>query len=152
MRIAISRIRAFLLMLPVGLAGLASSAEPTALPVITMFRSSTCGCCGKWAEHLRETGFAVEEVETHDLVSVKRRYGVPFQLSTCHTAVVGEYVIEGHVPAPDIQRLLRERPPAVGLVVPGMPMGSPGMEGAVSQAYDVLLLDEAGRTKVYAHH
>jgi hypothetical protein len=117
-----------------------------------MFKSSACVCCGKWAKHLQESGFTVEEIETHDLVSVKRRYGVPPQFSTCHTAVVSGYVVEGHVPAPDIQRLLRERPPALGLVVPGMPLGSPGMEGVVSRAYDVLLFDAAGRTKVYAHH
>jgi hypothetical protein len=148
------------------LASLASWAEPPASPVITMFKSSACGCCGKWAEHLQESGFTVEEIETHDLVSVKRRYRVPPQFSTCHTAVVSGYVIEGHVPhtavvsgyvieghvpAPDIKRLLRERPPAVGLVVSGMPMGSPGMGGVVSQAYDVLLFDAEGRTKVYAH-
>jgi hypothetical protein len=152
MRIPISRTLALLVASAVGLASLASWAEPPASPVIAIFRSSACGCCSKWAEHLQENGFTVEEIETHDLVSVKRRYGVPPQFSTCHTGVVGGYVIEGHVPAPDIQRLLRERPPAAGLVVPGMPMGSPGMEGEVSQAYDVLLFDAAGRTKVYAHH
>jgi hypothetical protein len=152
MRIPISRTLALLVASAVGLASLVSWAEPPASPVITVFKSSACVCCSKWAEHLRKSGFTVEESETHDLVSVKRRYGVPLQFSTCHTAVVNGYVIEGHVPAPDIQRLLRERPPAVGLVVPGMPLGSPGMEGEVSQPYDVLLFDAEGRTKVYAHH
>ena len=149
MRIPISRILALLLMSALGLASLASRAEAPASPVITVFKSSACRCCGNWAGHLRESGFAVEEIETHDLVSVKRRYGIPPRFSTCHTAVVDGYVIEGHVPAPDIRRLLGE---VSVLVVPGMPLGSPGMEGEVSQAYDLLLFDAAGRTKVYAHH
>jgi hypothetical protein len=113
---------------------------------IEVFKDPNCGCCGGWVEHLRQAGFAVTVVETSDLVPIKRRLGVPDDLYACHTAVIEDYVIEGHVPAEDIRRLLAERPKAhgakvLGLAVPGMPAGSPGMEGGAPEPYAVILFD-----------
>jgi hypothetical protein len=116
---------------------------------ITVYKDPTCGCCGKWAEHLRSNGFEVAVQETKDLAGYRKKYGVPESLASCHTAVVDEYAVEGHVPAREIQRLLKERPKAKGLAVPGMPMGSPGMEAAKTQAYSVLLFDGSGRSQLY---
>jgi hypothetical protein len=99
---------------------------------VTVHKSPSCGCCGKWAEHLRQHGFAVALRSTEDLDPVKLKYGVPANLASCHTALVGGYVIEGHVPAADIRRLLDQRPAVSGLTVPGMPAGSPGMEASAS--------------------
>lgn len=118
-------------------------------PTITVYKTPTCGCCTAWVEHLREHGF---EVETHDLPrldQIKARYGVTRELESCHTAVVDGYVVEGHVPADLIERMLKERPQIAGLTVPGMPMGSPGMEGPRKDPYDVLTFDRDGKTTVY---
>ena len=121
-------------------------------PTVTVYKSPTCGCCSKWADHLRENGFTVETVDVQDLSAVKRRYGIPPALQSCHTAVVEGYVVEGHVPAADVRRLLAERPDAAGLTVPGMPIGSPGMEqGDTAEPYDVLLVHD-GETAVFASH
>ena len=103
-----------------------------------------CGCCGAWVEHLRHAGFATTVVETRDLDAVKRRLGVPAELASCHTAEVQGYVVEGHVPAAAIRRLLTERPQAAGLAVPGMPAGSPGMEGGTPETYEVVLFGPQG--------
>jgi hypothetical protein len=102
--------------------------------------------------HLRASGFEVREENVGDLVPVKQRLGVPAALQSCHTAVIGDYVVEGHVPADLIRRLLRERPPVLGLAVPGMPVGAPGMEtpGRLAERYDVLTFDRSGRTTVFA--
>jgi hypothetical protein len=116
---------------------------------ITVYKDPTCGCCGKWAEHLRSNGFEVTVQETKDLATYRKKYGVPESLASCHTGVVDGYAIEGHVPAREIQRLLKERPKAKGLAVPGMPMGSPGMEAAKTQAYSVMIFDVSGRSQVY---
>ena len=101
----------------------------TAVPStpVTVYKSPTCGCCGKWVEHLGENGFEVETVDVNAMTSVKESLGVPQSMYSCHTAQVGGYVIEGHVPAADITRLLQQRPPIAGLAVPGMPIGSPGL-------------------------
>jgi hypothetical protein len=115
-------------------------------------KDPTCGCCGKRVEHGRANGFAVEVQEVSDIAEYSRRSGVPPKLRGCHTAVVEGYTIEGNVPAIDIQRLLSERPEAKGLVVPGMPVGSPGMEGGQRQAYSVLLFDADGKTSVFQDH
>jgi hypothetical protein len=118
-------------------------------PTITVYKTPTCGCCTSWVEHLREHGF---EVETHDLMSldpVKRRHGITRSLESCHTAEVDGYVVEGHVPADLIERMLRERPEIAGLAVPGMPMGSPGMEGAYREHYNILAFDRSGKTEIY---
>ncbi len=120
------------------------------LPVVEMTRHPQCGCCTKWADHLREAGFEVKITETRKMWGVKRMAGVPKDLDSCHTATVGGYVVEGHVPASDIKRLLSQRPDVKGLSVPGMPIGSPGMEvGDRTEAYDVLSFDADGRTDVF---
>lgn len=118
---------------------------------VTVYKSPWCGCCGAWVDHLRENGFAVTVHETEDLGPIKQRHGVPAALGSCHTAEVGGYTIEGHVPAADINRLLREQPDGRGLAVPGMPMGSPGMEGPHKDPYDVLLFDDEGDITVFSH-
>ncbi len=119
---------------------------------VAVYRSPTCGCCSKWADHLESAGFRVQSHEVPDIHAIKRKYGVPQALSACHTALVGGYVIEGHVPASDIRRLLRERPPIVGLAVPGMPRGSPGMEAPIAESYEVLGFDREGRTSIFSRH
>ena len=120
-------------------------------PTMTVFKSPTCGCCKDWVAHVRKHGFKVVTKDIADVSPTKKAHGVPESLHSCHTALVGGYVIEGHVPADLVQKLLRERPKGVsGLAVPGMPMGSPGMEGPIKQKYDVLTFDKSGRTTVYA--
>jgi len=135
----------------------ALAAVPTAMvfrllaatPTIQVFKTSTCGCCGNWVKHLQANGFEVAVKDVLDTGEYRRKYGVPEKLLSCHTGVVEGYALEGHVPAAEIHRLLQERPRAKGLAVPGMPMGSPGMEGSVSQAYSVILFDGEGRTSVF---
>ena len=118
---------------------------------MTVYKDPNCGCCKAWVAHVQKAGFAVTVRDTADMESVKASFGVPAALQSCHTARVGSYTIEGHVPADLIQKLLSERPVARGLTVPGMPVGTPGMEmGARKDAYDILLIDKAGRTTVYA--
>ncbi len=136
-----------------GIGGFNFSATARALEKTTVdvFRDPSCGCCGRWVEHLRQNGFAVNVAEAADMQSIKRAFGVPAELASCHTAKVGGYVIEGHVPASAIKRLLVERPQARGLTVPGMPAGSPGMEGAAPVAYDVILF-ESGTSEVYGRY
>jgi hypothetical protein len=123
-------------------------------PVVTVYKNPNCGCCNQWVDHLRENGFQVEARNATDLARIKAERGVPAPLAACHTAVVDGYVIEGHVPADVIRRLLAERPEAAGLAVPGMPVGSPGMEVPGSfrpaEPYDVLLFQRGGGATVYA--
>lgn len=127
-----------------------------ALPVMTVYKSASCGCCKLWVDHARSAGFTVREVNTDDLATVKREMGIPSRLASCHTVVVGGYVVEGHVPAADVKKVLRDRPAGVrGLALPGMPIGSPGMEqGPLSgyERYDVLAFTAAGATSVFATH
>ncbi len=131
------------------LARTARAADPP--PKVTVYKSPSCGCCGKWVDHLRVNGFSVTVHDVQNLEPVKQRYGVPRNLASCHTATVEGYVVEGHVPAGDIKRLLAEKPKVKGLAVPGMPVGSPGMEqGNDKEPYDVVSFDESGRTAVYA--
>lgn len=121
--------------------------------VMTVYKSPTCGCCSAWIDHVREAGFTVEVVEESDVGSSKRELGVPARLGSCHTAVIDGYVIEGHVPAADIRRLLAERPAGKGIAVPGMPIGSPGMEmGERRDPYEVLIFSERGETTVFSSH
>jgi hypothetical protein len=115
-----------------------------------VYKDPNCGCCKEWIKHLEQNGFKVEVVDMPDLSAVKAKYGIAQNIQACHTGVVGNYVVEGHVPADLIIRMLNEKPAIAGLAVPGMPMGSPGMEGASKQPYDVLTFDSAGHTKVYA--
>jgi hypothetical protein len=119
-------------------------------PLIEVYKHPTCGCCIKWVDHLNANGFVARATNVENIGDVKKTRGVPEQLSSCHTAVVGGYVIEGHVPAADIHRLLKERPAVAGLAVPNMPIGSPGMEGANARPYDVLTFDTQGRTRVFS--
>ena len=122
--------------------------------IVQVFKSPTCGCCSKWVEHLKANGFATRVTNLDDLRNLKARHGVPSRLQSCHTAIVEGYVIEGHVPATDMRRLLKERPSSAGLAVPGMPTGSPGMEvaGAKVQPYDVIAFDKQGTTRVFGSH
>ena len=116
---------------------------------VAVYKTKTCGCCGKWVEHMRTNGFDVTVNEVESTAAYRRKYGVPDALQSCHTAVVGGYSLEGHIPAEDIHRLLREHPKANGLAVPGMPMGSPGMEGARHDSYRVLLFQDDGTYTVF---
>ena len=121
---------------------------------IVVYKNDSCGCCKLWVQHLLGAGFEVQVHDVDNLGPIKERVGIPVAKGSCHTAEVGGYFVEGHVPAADIKRLLRERPLAKGLTVPGMPAGSPGMEvpSGHTQPYDVLLVAKEGTTSVYAHH
>jgi hypothetical protein len=137
--------------------GSASAPAPTALPGgrphITVFKDPGCGCCKSWVEHLRKHGFEVAVRDTSDVSGAKRAGRVPAQLHSCHTAFVNGYVVEGHVPASDIQRLLKEKPKVAGLAVPGMPVGSPGMEmGDRMEHYAVIAFSRDGSAHVFARH
>lgn len=131
---------------------LSAGAGAQAPQAVDVFKTPTCGCCAKWVDHLRAQGFAPKTTDMVNLTDVKAKHRVPPALQSCHTAIVGGYVIEGHVPASDIKRLLKERPAVVGLAVPGMPIGSPGMEGPRPDRYEVLSFDKEGKTKVFSSH
>lgn len=125
---------------------------PTKAEVITVFRDPNCGCCSLWAERARQAGYDVRITDRPDMTSVKQRHGVPTDLSSCHTSLVGGYVVEGHVPVEDVDRLLRERPTDIkGLAVAGMPIGSPGMESSdgKKERFDVVAFGADGRTRIY---
>ncbi|MES2631853.1 MAG: DUF411 domain-containing protein [Pseudomonadota bacterium] len=129
------------------------SLAKSSLPLVEVYKNPDCGCCGAWVDHLKASGFDVKVHETPDTAPVRKRYGIPDALGSCHTAVVAGYAIEGHVPAADVKRLLSLKPAAAGLSVPGMPVGSPGMEvGSRKDAFDVLLVDKAGRTRVFSSY
>jgi hypothetical protein len=142
------------MLLAVLLTTLATAGQGAQTPPVTIevFKTATCGCCAKWVDQLRTKGFSpkVTDLSQADLNAVKAKHNVPRALQSCHTAVVGRYVIEGHTPIADIQRLLKQRPQVAGLAVPGMPIGSPGMEGPNPQPYDVLTFDKQGATTVYS--
>ncbi|MBN8760222.1 MAG: metal-binding protein [Thiobacillus sp. 63-78] len=130
----------------------ATWAAPTT-PVIDVYKSPTCGCCNKWIDHLKANGFTVRAHDTENVQAHKVRLGVPPGYGSCHTAEVNGYVIEGHVPAKEMKRLLKEKPRARGLVVPAMPVGSPGMEaGGRMDPYDVFLVNRDGSTRTYAQY
>lgn len=130
-----------------------SSSEANAVE-ITVHKLATCGCCDDWVKHLRKAGFKVSTHNHRDMNEIRASYGVSPTLSSCHTAIVDGYVVEGHVPAADIKRIIRERPEIAGLAAPGMPLKSPGMQpaGLPPQGYKVLAFDEKGRTSVYADY
>jgi len=145
---------AIVLTAVLGLAAAATSrAQPrqaAAKPSVTVYKSPTCGCCSLWVDHMRKNGFEVKAMDVDDVSTVKKAYGVPAALTSCHTSLVNGYVIEGHVPADAVARLLRERPAVAGLAVPGMPIGSPGMEvGARRDPYVISSFDKAGQSAVY---
>ena len=132
-----------------------TAAAPTAaLPAMTVRKHPSCGCCSVWIDHVRAAGFKVEAVDVEDMAAVKQAAGVPGAMASCHTAEVDGYVIEGHVPAQDIVRLLRERPPVRGLAVPGMPLGSPGMEhpSGIVHPYSVMLVLPDGSTREFSRY
>ena len=132
--------------------GVDSWADAALRPEVTVYKSPTCGCCTEWVAHLRRHGFRVKTEDLTDLQSIKTRHGVPAALQSCHTALVGGYVVEGHVPADLVDRLLQERPKVTGIAVPGMPVGSPGMEvpGRPADRYQVVTFDRSGQTGVFA--
>ena len=120
---------------------------------ILVYKSPTCGCCAKWIDHMVEAGFEVDVRDSNDMNAVKIKYGVRPSFSSCHTAIVGDYIVEGHVPADQVVRLLAEKPAVLGISAPGMPAGSPGMEmpdPSTHQDYEIVSFDGAGRTEVYA--
>jgi hypothetical protein len=143
-----------LLALPLALAGLASWGQRAADNEVTVYKTATCGCCGKWVDHLKANGFQVTVHEVEDTAEYSRKHGVPDSARSCHLGVTNGYAIEGHVPAAEIQRLLKERPKAKGLAVPGMPIGSPGMDfpGGPPGRYAVVMIGEDGKLSVYQQY
>ena len=122
-------------------------------PTVDVYKTLSCGCCGFWVEHMQQSGFKVNVHNVRDVSPAREKFGVPDAMASCHTAVVGGYSIEGHVPAADVKRLLRERPKATGIAVPGMVQGSPGMEqGGRKDPYSVMLFTKGGRSSVFAQH
>ena len=132
--------------------GAAVNLPASAADAVEVYKSPYCGCCEKWVEHLRQAGFDVRTHDVNDVPAARPRLGMPERLGSCHTAKVAGYVVEGHVPAADIQRLLKEKPKAIGLAVPSMPPGSPGMESPKPVPYNTLLVQAGGVTTVFAKH
>ena len=120
-------------------------------PQMTVYKSATCGCCSKWVEHMQANGFDVKAINVDDIDKVKRDRGVPADATSCHTAIVNGYIVEGHVPADAVLKVLKEKPAIAGIAVPGMPMGSPGMEipGGQKEAFNIVAFDKAGKTSIY---
>jgi hypothetical protein len=139
-----------LALLPIQAA--APATKLRASPLLTVYKDPDCGCCKSWVEYLRKHGFRIEAKDTRDMDQVKVNLGVPKSLMSCHTAIVGGYIIEGHVPAADIERLLKQKPKIAGLAVPGMPTGSPGMEGSPPVHYQVIAFERSGKTRVFSNH
>jgi len=127
--------------------------QKTVLPSVHVYKTPTCGCCSLWVDHMRQAGFAVkaEDVSHETLQQLKTKFGVPDSANSCHTARLAGYVVEGHIPAVTVKKMLTERPKVVGIAVPGMPVGSPGMEvpGVPARPYDVLSFDKTGATRVF---
>ncbi|MGD7034712.1 DUF411 domain-containing protein [Methylotuvimicrobium buryatense] len=147
------KISAIMIMLPFVFAGSLARSEIGEVKDVVVYRSPSCGCCGKWVKHLKDNNFNVIDNIVHDVDSVKRKYGVPSELASCHTAIVGDYVIEGHVPAEDIEKLLSLKSDVSGIAVPGMPVGTPGMEmGDRKDAYKVIAFDKESRKQVFSVH
>jgi hypothetical protein len=152
---SVAAIPLFAVAVPLGAAALAAGAHEHGAPVaVTVYKNAQCGCCNNWVEHLRKNGFNVTAKDVDDLGAIKSKLGVPASLGSCHTAIVGSYVVEGHVPAADIRKLLAEKPKVAGIGVPGMPMGSPGMEvsGMPADKYEVTAFAKNGKQRVFAAH
>jgi len=128
-----------------------SAAFAQGAPKVEVFKNASCGCCGGWVDHMRQNGFEVTTHDVDDIPATRKKLGMPDRLGSCHSAKVAGYVIEGHVPAADIRRLLKEKPKAIGLAVPGMVPSSPGMDGPKT-AYDTLLVKRDGSTHIFASH
>jgi len=145
--------RSLLVLSAVTAAAAVLPAKAAGLPQVEVFKNPDCGCCTAWADHLKAAGFPVKITAVDDTSVIRKRHGIPENLGSCHTAVVAGYAIEGHVPAADVKRLLALKPAVAGLSVPGMPVGSPGMEvGTRQDPYQVLLVDKAGRSTVFASY
>lgn len=143
------RFRTGALIALIGMAGMAQAPKPAAS--VTVYKSATCGCCSKWIEHMKANGYNVTALDVDDIEVPMKTYGVPESAASCHTAVVNGYVVEGHVPADAVTRMLREKPAIRGIAAPGMPMGSPGMEvpGYPAEKYDIVSFDKVGKTALY---
>ena len=126
--------------------------KPATAEEIMVYKSPTCGCCKKWVKHLESKGFEVKTKNMRDVKPIKNKFGVQAKFQSCHTAKIGKYFIEGHVPAKDIKRLLKEKPDIKGLSVPGMPMGSPGMEGHRKDKYNVVAIDKNNKPSIYSSY
>lgn len=144
--------RTFLQAALAGALGAHLGARAANTATIDVYKSATCGCCEDWITHLRKNGFTVNAHDVANPSDYREKFGMPRELGSCHTGMVQGYALEGHVPAADVKRLLAERPKAIGLAVPSMPMGSPGMEGPRADAYDVFLVQANGRRSVYRHY
>jgi hypothetical protein len=144
-------VKVFLAMGLLVVNGLKADNIETGKPVdIVVYRSPTCKCCGKWLEHLKDNNFNVKDIVTNDVEAIKHKYGVSEAMASCHTAIVGSYVVEGHVPANDIMTLLKTRPNIAGIAVPGMPSGTPGMEmGGRKDPYNVMSFDKENHYQVF---
>ncbi len=137
-------------LLATAIAAAGGAQTPSPKPKVTVYKSATCGCCSKWVEHMKGSGFDVAALDVDNIEVPKKTYGVPETLVSCHTAVVGGYVVEGHVPADAVLRMLREKPAIAGIAVAGMPAGSPGMEvPGYKDSYAVMSFTKAGKTAVY---
>ena len=148
--------RRFALKVPLALMGAALLTQPLqalaagSTDQVNVWKTPSCGCCHEWVAHLRKSGFEVVTHDVEDTAPIRQKFGLHAKFGSCHTARLGRYVVEGHVPAQELRRLLRERPRALGLAVPGMPTGSPGMEmGDTRDAYDVLLVLANGNSRIY---
>ena len=132
----------------------APRAWAAAPPLLTVYKTASCGCCGGWITTMTRAGYRPKVIVVEDVTPISKRHGVPFELSSCHLATIGGYVTVGHVPPADVSRLLKERPKALGITVPGMPLGSPGMEmpDGRKEPYQTLLLLPGGKTRVFARH
>lgn len=139
-------------VLAIAVAALSLGAPAAELPAVEVHKSPYCGCCSEWAKHMMDSGFRVKAINVNDIPAARKKLGMPERYASCHTARIGSYVVEGHVPADDIKRLLKEQPTAIGLAAPGMPGGSPGMESAGKEPYDVLLVEKNGKSTVFARH
>jgi hypothetical protein len=131
--------------------GAQQAKQATPKQSVTVYKTPTCGCCSKWVDHMKSNGFDVKAIDMEDVAPIKRSNGVPPKMESCHTALVGGYVVEGHVPADAVQRMLREKPAIAGIAAPGMPVGSPGMEvpNVKPEAYSVMAFDKAGKATLY---
>jgi hypothetical protein len=122
----------------------------SAPPVVTVYKDPSCECCIRWCKHLAANGFVVQPHDVANVDEIKHTMNVPKDLQSCHTALVGRYVVEGHVPADLIKKMLAEQPTYIGLAAPGMPVGSPGMEGGKKDRYDIVTFDRTGKTTIFA--
>ncbi len=145
-----SKIVALLSGFVAGLMIMTTNIHAAEMSEIEVYKSPTCGCCSAWVDHLKENGIKVKTYDVNEMADIKKMAGIPMDMQSCHTALVNDYLIEGHVPADLIKKMVNEKPDIRGLAVPGMPMGSPGMEGHKKDDYEVLTMEKDGSHKVYA--